>query len=132
MQKRIRTTLFVSIGAAVIATAASATMPDGWEVNPVNSVVYEAVSEGAHGGAAFWCAAGTYAEVHLKAKPGDEIYVARGAGPSVTTNRRSAAQFTLDPEAAGITPAESSGDLNEPNVGEHMSAGQARTFCSTG
>lgn len=123
---------FAALVVVLSAGSAAATMPKGWEVNPVNDVVYEAVSEGAHGGAAFWCAAGSYAEIHLKAKPGAEIYVARGAGPSETTNRRSAAQFTLDPAAAGITPTGPSKNLNELVVGEHMTAGRARNFCSGG
>jgi len=102
----------------------------GFEIHPVNDVVYEAVSDGAHGGAAFWCAAGLFVEAKLKAPPKTEIYVVRGAGPSVTTNRRSAAQFTIEPEKAGVTPAESSSDLNNLVVGEHMHASLARNFCN--
>lgn len=104
----------------------------GYDVNPVNDVVYEVVSEGAHGGAAFWCAAGEYVERELRKPAHTEIYVVRGEGHSETTNRRSSAQFTIEPQAAGVTPADSSGDLNRPNVGEHMSAGLARNFCSSG
>jgi len=102
----------------------------GFEINPVNDVIYEAVSEGAHGGAAFWCAAGMFVETVLKQSPKTEIYVARGAGKSETTGRRSAAQFTIDPAAAGVTPAPLSDDLNELNVGGHMQAGLARNFCN--
>jgi hypothetical protein len=102
----------------------------GFEVNPVNDVVYEAVSDGAHGGGAFWCAAGLFVESVLKASPKTEIYIVRGAGPSVTTNRRSAAQFTIEPEAAGVTPAPLSDNLNELNVGGHMHASLARNFCN--
>lgn len=102
----------------------------GYEINPVNDHVYEAVSEGLHGGAAFWCVASLFAQQKLKASPNAEIYVVRGAGPSVTTDRRSAAQFTLDAAAAGVTPAASGPDLNNLVVGEHMSVNRARTFCS--
>ncbi len=102
----------------------------GFEIHPVNDVVYEAVSTGAHGGAAFWCAAGLFVESVLKVPPKTEIYVVRGAGTSDTTGRRSAAQFTVEPDKAGVTPAESSNNLNEPVVGEHMHASLARNFCN--
>ena len=122
----------LSLFALSLAAPASANMAKDWEVNPVNDVVYEVVSEGAYSGAAFWCAAGEYVERALKKSPRTEIYIARKAGASVTTNRRTAAHFTLDPAAAGITPAEIGGDINELVVGGHMQAGQARNFCSTG
>lgn len=119
--------------AAVLAGTAAAQAQSlkgpGFEINPVNAHVYEVVSEGGHGGAAFWCAASLFVEQELKQPMGTEIYVARGAGPSETTDRRSAAQFTIDPAAAGITPAQGSDDLNDLVVGEHMAANEARTFC---
>jgi hypothetical protein len=105
---------------------------EGFQVHQVNAAVYEAVSEGLLGGAAFWCVAGKFVEIELKAHAGTEIYVARGGGPSVTTDRKSAAQFTIDPKAAGITPAGPSDDLNTLVVGDHMTAGAARILCSTG
>jgi len=126
----------VSIAACALAfMAANAVAKNsmthaGFEINPVNDVVYEAVSEGAHGGAAFWCAAGMFVETVLKKSPKTEIYVVRGAGKSETTGRRSAAQFTIDPAAAGITPAPLSDNLNELNVGGHMHASLARNFCN--
>lgn len=127
------TAVAVTLLALALPSGAFANMSQaGFEVNPVNDVIYEVVSEGAHGGAAFWCAAGEYAEIHLKASPQAEIYIARGAGPSVTTKRKSAAHFTLDPAAAGITPAALSNDVNVLNVGGHMKAELARNFCSTG
>lgn len=116
--------------AMALPSAGIADMPHNWEVNQVNDVVYEAVSEGAHGGAAFWCAASDFALVHLKAKGNAEIYVVTLPGPSVTTDRKSAAQFTLDPAAAGIKPAELPNDLNELAIGGHMKVGVAHNFCS--
>jgi len=115
---------------ATNAVAKNSMTHAGFEINPVNDVVYEAVSEGAHGGAAFWCAAGMFVETVLKKSPKTEIYVVRGAGKSETTGRRSAAQFTIDPAAAGITPAPLSDNLNELNVGGHMHASLARNFCN--
>ncbi len=122
----------ILVSAFLVAAPAFATMPKNWEVNPVNDIVYEVVSEGAYSGAAFWCAAGDYVERVLKRSPRTEIYVYRKGGPSVTTNRKTAAQFTLDPAAAGITPTDIGSDINELVVGGHMQAGLARNFCSTG
>lgn len=116
------------IAAALPAGATSMSMP-GFEVNQVNAAVYEVVSEGLHGGGPFWCAAATFVMAELRMSPETEIYVVRGAGPSVTTDRRSAAQFTVDPAAAGIKPAPMSDDLNVLNVGSHMTAGIGKTYC---
>ncbi len=66
----------------------------------------------------------------LKAPMSTEIYVVRGGGPSVTTNRQFAVQFTIDPAAADVTPSESGGNLNKLVVGEQMSVSRGRTFCS--
>jgi len=128
----MKRSVLAAIAATVVTTSAVAQSMThaGFEIHPVNDVVYEAASDGAHGGAAFWCAAGMFVETVLKVSPKTEIYVVRGAGASVTTNRRSAAQFTIEPEKAGITPAESSGNLNKLTVGEHMHAGLARNFCN--
>ena len=126
--------LFPVIGLVIASSAVQAGGIQGrYEVNPVNDVVYEVVSQGAYGGAAFWCAAGEYVETELKISSNPEIYVAREAGPSETTGGKTAAQFTLDPAAAGITPIDKdTGNLNDPLVGEHISAKRARLFCTTG
>ena len=126
--------LFLALSlSAMSLTPLSASAQDlkgrGYEVHPVNDVVYEAVSTGAHGGAAFWCVAALFTQQTLKAPMSTEIYVVRGAGPSVTTQRRSAAQFTIDPAAAGVTPSASGGNLNKLVVGEHMNVTKARSFC---
>jgi len=127
---KISLSLLTATVFGLTAGGAFAGMPHGWEVNPVNDVVYEVVSEGAHGGAAFWCAAADFAQVHLKASPNAEIYVVTLAGPSMTTKRKSAAQFTLDPVAAGITPGPLPDDLNELAIGGHMKIGVAHGFCA--
>lgn len=112
-----------------VAEAAQAfTSRRGVRVNPVNSVVFEAVPRGGTHGSAYWCAAGDYAQRELRAPWDAQIYVARGLGPSETTNRRSAVQFTLDPAAAGVTPVKSY-RLNAFKPGEHMSVRQAFNYC---
>ncbi|RBW55004.1 hypothetical protein [Ruegeria sp. A3M17] len=102
---------------------------DGYSVNKVNGAVYEAVAEEKFSGEAFWCVAGSFAQIDLKASPNAKVYVVRGFGPSETTDRRSAVQFTLDPKTAGITPSEGSADLNELSVGEHLPVDVARSHC---
>lgn len=105
------------------------TARNGVRVNPVNSAVFEAVPRSSGYGAIYWCAASEYARRALKASWQTQVYVARGEGPSETTNRRSAVQFTIDPTAAGIAPGTSGGSLNSFNVGDHMSITQANGFC---
>jgi hypothetical protein len=103
---------------------------NGMEVNQVNDNVFEVIPrDEARSGNTYWCAAGEYAEQELRASARDQLYVARGMGPSETTDRVSAVQFTLDPAAAGITPAPLSEDEETFNVGGSMEIGLARADC---
>ena len=101
----------------------------GARVNPVNSSVFEVVPKSSGNGQVFWCSAADYAQRALRASWQARIYIARGRAPSVTTGRRSSVQFTLDPKAAGITPAPSSLSLNALKVGESMTVQQAHGYC---
>jgi len=101
-------------------------------VAPVNKAVFEVVARGSGTGYAYWCGAADYARRALGADWQDTIYIARGRGESVTTGRRSAVQFTLDPVAAGITPTGSSISLNALKVGDNMSVTQANSYCNMG
>ncbi|MEY8829004.1 hypothetical protein AB9K34_11410 [Sedimentitalea sp. XS_ASV28] len=102
----------------------------GARVNPVNSSVFEVVPKSSGDGQVFWCSAADYAQRELRAPWQARIYIARGRAPSMTTGRRSSVQFTLDPQAAGITPAPSSISLNSLKVGESMTVQQAYGYCS--
>ncbi|MFT7597005.1 MAG: hypothetical protein ACI8R4_004348 [Paracoccaceae bacterium] len=102
----------------------------GVRVAPVNDVVFEVVPRSSGTGPIFWCGAADYARQVLGAGWKTTIYIARGRGQSVTTNRRSAVQFTLDPSAAGITPIEPSLSLNALKVGDNMTVQQANHYCS--
>ncbi len=102
---------------------------DGYSVKKVNDAVYEAVAEEEFSGEAFWCVAGSYAQIDLKASPNAKVYVVRCFGPSETTDRRTAVQFTLDPQKAGVTPSEGTDDVNELSIGEHMAVDVARSHC---
>jgi len=98
-------------------------------VNPVSDVVFEVIARGAAGAGDYWCGAADYAHRALGAPWSARIYIVRGRGPSVTTGRRTAVQFTLRPEAAGVTPIDPSLFLNRMTPGDNMSVTQASTFC---
>lgn len=117
-------------GLATMAEASTFTARSGARVNPVNAAVFEVIPRGRSSGQAYWCAAGDYAQRALRAPWTATVYIARGMGQSVTTGRRSAVQFTLDPGAAGITPAASSLSLNSLKPGENMSVQQAYSYCN--
>ena len=120
-------------GLAVTSSAASAQEFRGrlsTRVNPVNAAVFEVVARSSSRGSDFWCGAADYARRALGRGWSERVYVARSMGPSVTTNRRSAVHFTLDPGAAGITPGKSSLSINTFKVGDSMSIQQANTYCT--
>lgn len=119
----------IGVGLALPHAAQAFTSKLGARVNPVNAAVFEVVPRSSGDGQLFWCSAGDYAQRSLGASWRDTIYIARSRAPSETTGRRSSVQFTLDPQAAGITPAPSSLSLNSLNVGESMSVQQAFGFC---
>lgn len=117
-------------GILAIPTSADAfTGRRGTRVNPVDAVVFEVIARTAGSGADYWCGAGEYASRGLGAPWTARIYIARGRGPSVTTGRKSAVQFTLDPAAAGVTPTAPTISLNTLRVGDSMSVQQARGHC---
>lgn len=104
---------------------------NGMDVNQINDNVFEVIQRVDNpAGHTYWCAAAQFAEAELRAKSTSELYIARGLGPAETVKRSSAVQFTLDPSAAGITPAPLGDDLNNIVVGEHMQIGLARTYCN--
>jgi hypothetical protein len=102
----------------------------GTSVAPVNNLVFEVVARSSGSGPIFWCGAADYARRALGAGWRDTIYIARGRGPSVTTGRRSAVQFTLDAAGAGVTPIPPSLSLNSLKAGDNMSVQQANNYCN--
>jgi len=105
---------------------------------PVNDTVFEVVGISSAGGGGYWCGAADYAQRVLHADWAAPIYVVRGRGPSVTTGRRSAVQFSLvapklpgDPSAADA-PLQKYLPfhlLNEMTPGIHMSVQEAMGYC---
>jgi hypothetical protein len=82
-------------------------------VNPIGNDQFEVVvRNGPMSGPYFWCAAGDYARRALKIDWQTPIYVARGLGPSLTTDRRFAVHFTTNPAMVGPADAR---DANGPS-----------------
>ena len=124
-------------GAAILAVLASA-LPQsasafvgkrGTRIAPVSSAVFEVVVSNTGGVHNYWCGASSYARRVLKVDGTTKIYIARGPGPSLTSSRKSAVHFTIDPAAAGIEPIEPQISLALLTVGDNMSAQQAEVYC---
>ena len=123
--------LFLTLVPMLVPNAASAfSTRAGARVNPVNASVFEVVPRGSGASSHYWCGAAEYARRALGAGWKAQIYIARGLGPSVTTGRRSAVQFTLDPDAAGITPTGTFRNHNSLETGESMSVQRGNIYCN--
>ncbi len=122
-------TVAATLATALPDSADAFTSRSGARVNPVNSAVFEVVPRNSGRTNDIWCAASEFARRQLGAGWKTRVYVARDRGPSVTTGRRSAVQFTIDPQAAGITPVEGGFFKNGFNVGDSMSVQQADGMC---
>lgn len=88
---------------------------------------FEVVGRPGSAGSDYWCAAGDYALRVLGATHGERIYLVRGRGAPVTSNRKSAVHFSL-------TPVEGAVQRNPPflsmkSVGDNLSVSFARNYC---
>ncbi len=101
----------------------------GARVNPVDAAVFEVVPNSGGGGDLYWCGAADYAQRALNAPWQARLFIYRGRGPSETTNKRSAVQFTLDPNLAAAAPSRSWPSINSLQAGETMSVQQAFSHC---
>jgi hypothetical protein len=111
------------------ADASAFTSRDGSRVNPVSTAVFEVVPKAGGLGRNYWCAAGDYAQRVLKAPWESHVFIARGRGPSETTNRRSAVQFTLETSLAGEPEKGLVGSHNDLRRGDNMKVRDAFSFC---
>lgn len=105
--------------------------PSGTRINPVSDSVFEVVARSSTRGPDFWCGASDYARRALGRGWTDRVYVAREMGPSVTTNRRSAVHFTVDPSVVGGGSTGGVRSVNRFVVGDSMSIQQANRYCNT-
>lgn len=98
-------------------------------VYPVDNVVFEVIARTAGGAGDYWCGAADYAQRALGASWTARVYVVRGRGPSVTTGRRTAVQFTLQPAAAGVQPIDPALSIDMMKPGDSMTVAHALTYC---
>ncbi|WP_052265137.1 hypothetical protein [Ruegeria sp. ANG-R] len=104
--------LLVMTGSPDILDAA----PNGYQTEAMSGTEFEVIPRARQDIDGYWCAAADYARRTLGAGWHQRIYVLRGYGPSVTTGRRTAVQFTLKAPAnadqqssisAGFRPGDS-------------------------
>jgi len=104
--------------------------PRGTVIEPVNNVVFEVGARGSGKSDYLWCGAASYARRVLKAGWQTDMYIVRGRGKGEVTNKGTAAQFTLDPGAAGVTPLPEGQASDAMAVGYSMSVQRANSLCS--
>lgn len=103
---------------------------NGIKVYQINSSSFEVVPRSSGSTADFWCGASQYARRVLGAGWSDQIYVVRGRGPSEATNKRSAVQFTLTPEQAGLSVGRKGFFTTGLKTGDYMSVQQGNAMCT--
>jgi hypothetical protein len=100
----------------------------GYQTNAINGTDFEVVPRIRDDTDGYWCAAADFARRDLGAGWQDPIYVLRGYGPSVTTGRRTAVQFSLKQPAANA-PTQTSGVRGPFVVGSSVSVQGANARC---
>ena len=122
------------LSAAMLAMPLSAQAFTGERGNPVVDIgdaTFEVVARGGTGPKTYWCAAAGYAWLNGLSSS-DRVYLVRSPGPSEAIPGRTAAQFTTDPNAAGLTPLEPQSGLSVSTPGDNLSLIQARQYCTQG
>jgi hypothetical protein len=118
------------VGLVALPDAGEAfTANNGARVNVVNADVFEVVPRRSAPPSYYWCAAAQYAN-RIGIGWAAPLYVV-AVGQSVTTNRRSAAQFTANPNAVpgGPKPESPTIRLTTLRVGESRSVQLAFNDC---
>jgi hypothetical protein len=111
---------------SVPATADAARL--GFQANAINSTDFEVIPRTRDDTDGYWCEAADFARRSLGAGWQDPIYVLRGYGPSVTTGRVTAVQFSLKPPPADA-PAQTGGVRGPFVVGSSISVQGANARC---
>jgi len=93
--KQINTLAIAALMALCLSATASSAR-DGFRAFPLNDTDFEVTPGPRMNVGGYWCAAADYARRHLDAGWQDRIYVLRGYGPSATTGRRTAVQFSMN------------------------------------
>lgn len=87
--------------AAAATPAAAINLRDGVRAEPLDNRSFEVIASTAGTAYQYWCGAATYARRVHDADWNDRIWIKRGRGPSETTGRKTAVQFSLDPVPGG-------------------------------
>lgn len=124
MRRAFAYTIAAAIALTVPAVANAA--PNGYRTEPINATDFEVIPRTRQDIDGYWCAAADFARRTLGAGWQQNIYVLRGYGPSVTTGRRTAIQFSL--KKPTNTPQQAS-LLQSFTVGESMSVSGANAQC---
>ena len=126
----------MTITRMIVAATAMAVLPSlalAWQsenrhtVNPLTNGAFEVVGNPGSGGPEYWCAAGDYALHQLGVAETQRIYIARGRGEPVTSDRKSGVQFSLTPPAGAST--ETPLFFSMRRVGDNVSARFAYNYC---
>ncbi|WP_372574391.1 hypothetical protein [Ruegeria jejuensis] len=114
--------------AATGRTGAAFSTPYGTRVYQVDPNIFEVVPFALAPTDEYWCGAAQYARKRLGADWQAQIYVASERVRSAAAGGRTAVQFTLNPEAVGITPVDLKIRIGQ-TIGDHMSVNLADTKC---
>ena len=111
--------------AAALAFVAENRLP----VNAVGTAEFEVVARGSTGTKDYWCAAGDYA-LSQGASAETRVYLVQGPAPSTSAPGSTAVRFSLDADAAGVTPVAPQLILSVSVVGDNLSVVSARGYCN--
>ena len=102
----------------------------GTTVNAINDTAFEVIARTAGSAQDYWCGAADFALTQLRASWSAEIRIIRGRGPSETSNRRSAVQFTLiSNEGLARSGNRSALQFGSLQVGDTLRVRSAYQFC---
>jgi hypothetical protein len=125
-----KTAMLSLVLVAAVSPVQALTGRFGAQIRQVDENIFEVVGQNsAASGWEYWCGAAEYARRALNADWSDRIYVVRGRGRSVTSNRRSAVHFTLNPDILTSEPVRSFLILKSLQVGDNMTVQRANTEC---
>ncbi len=130
----MKTKLVSALVLASLATGVFAASPTGFNykktrVFQLDASTFEVVPKKRPRVDDYWCAASEFAVRRLGSAWRQRLYVASSYSDAVTTGRPSTIRFTLDPDAAGITPNDGSVSSGF-RVGDNMSIQLANTRCN--
>ncbi len=116
--------------AAISATlpAAVSAAPNGFRTEAMSATSFEVIPRARQDTDGYWCAAADFARRKLGAGWQQQIYVLRGYGPSVTTGRKTAVQFSL--KMPTDVPQQGSTPFSPFRAGDSMSVQGANGRCS--